>query len=174
VVTERMPNVALEPAWIGVIGTGIGALATGLPNFGGAVVQAISARGQRKHETELATAKSESDTAEANTQREHEDALRRKQLAVDMLGQRRDTIANWREQLRFARNVREAWLCNDGIKVNEPNVVGDEWFEELRPHLSPDSRYARAVVVNCDLETVTALSIEIGRIEREWTAETQG
>ena len=41
--------VALEPAWIGVIGTGIGALANGIPALATAVVQGFSAKGQREH-----------------------------------------------------------------------------------------------------------------------------
>ena len=165
--------MALDSAWIGVIGTGIGALASGIPTFGTAVVQSLTARGQRKHDAAKAKEKREADAAEAKEQRDHDEAARRRQVATGMLQQRRSTIANWREQLRFSRNVHDTWK-ERGNHWGEPNVVGEEWFEELRPHLAVESPYATSHEVHCDIETVTALSIQIGRIEREWTAEAQG
>ena len=162
----------MEPAWIGVIGTGIGALAGGIPALGTAIVQSLSARAQRKHDAAEAAAKREADAAEAKARRDHEETVRRQQIATDMFQHRRATIADWREQLRVARNAYQYWEENRGRP--EPNIVGDEWFEELRAYLSPDSAYVARQEVNCDMRTVTALSIEIGRIEQEWTREAQG
>lgn len=159
-----------------MIGTGVGALASGLPKLGSVIVQGISARGQRKHDIEQAKVKREADAAEAEVQREHDDSVRRREIAVQMLQQRRALISRWREQLRYARDVYDVWLQGEkasNISYDPPNVVGDEWFEELRPHLSAESPYRMAIQVSCDISVVTALSIEIGRIEREWIAEAQ-
>ncbi len=55
-----------------------------------------------------------------------------------------------------------------------PNVVGDEWFEGLRPHLPTTgevAKYRNAHEISCDNATVALLSLEIGRIEQEWVDE---
>ena len=56
-------------------------------------------------------------------------------------------------------------------------MVGDEWFEGLRPHLPTTgdaAMYRTAHEVHCDNQTLTRLSLEIGRIDREWTEEARG
>jgi hypothetical protein len=56
-------------------------------------------------------------------------------------------------------------------------VVGDEWFESLRPHLPTTgdaAKYRAAHEVHCDNPTLTLLSLEIGRMEHEWTEEAKG
>jgi hypothetical protein len=165
----------LDPAWIGVIGTGIGALASGLPAFGSAVVSSVSARGQRAHDAAQADAKREADAAEAKAQRDHEEAKQRRQQAAQMMDYRRATIADWREKLRHAHIEHNGWRSGNTNIAPQPNVVSREWFEELRPHLSGDAqRFRTARAVYCDSATVALLSLEIGRIEREWTAEAQG
>ena len=57
-----------------------------------------------------------------------------------------------------------------------PIVVGDEWFEGLRPHLpatGENAKYRTAHEVHCDNATVATLSLEIGRIERQWVDEAK-
>lgn len=157
----------------------------GLPTLGTAIVSGIGAGKQRKHDANEAKAKREADNAEAKAQREHQDAVRRRQVAADLLPQRQARIDAWRENLRVARNEVQSWQLElmhvEGedeprhrLREEQPNVVGEEWFEELRAHLPDDSMYRRAQSVFCDLETVTALALEVGRIERAWTAEAQG
>lgn len=178
-------RVALDPLWIGVVGAGIGAFAGGLPTVWTAVVNAVSARGQRQHDAAEAKAQREADAAEAKAQREHENTLRRRQVAAQLLSERQVKIHSWRENLRYARNEHQSWqqgLMNiEGEpspvhrqRLERPNVVGEEWFEELRGLLPEDSVYRDTTAVFCDLDTVTELSQEIGRLEREWTAEAQG
>jgi hypothetical protein len=56
-------------------------------------------------------------------------------------------------------------------------VVGDVWFEALRPHLSATgdtAKFRTAHEVHCDNPTLIVLSLEIGRIEQEWTEEAKG
>lgn len=57
------------------------------------------------------------------------------------------------------------------------HVVGDEWFEGLRPHLPTTGEAAKfrtAYEVRCDNPTLMVLSLEIGRIEKEWMVEASG
>jgi hypothetical protein len=164
--------VALDPTWIGVIGAGIGAMAAGLTGLGTAVVQRLAARDQRKHDADEAKVKREADAEAAKAQREHEDALHRQQQAIDKLEQRRETITHWRTQLEEAGSVFTSWRARSPSSDQyRPNIVGQGWFEELRGYLPETSRYVGRTDVYCDPETVTALSIEISRIERRWTAE---
>ncbi len=54
---------------------------------------------------------------------------------------------------------------------------GDAWFEGLRPHLPTKgeaAKYRNAHEVHCDNPTLMLLSLEIGRIEKEWTEEANG
>lgn len=53
----------------------------------------------------------------------------------------------------------------------------DEWFEGLRPHLPTTGEAAKfrtAYEVRCDNPTLMVLSLEIGRIEKEWMVEASG
>ncbi|MEN4474627.1 hypothetical protein [Mycolicibacterium cosmeticum] len=171
----------MDPLWIGVIGTGIGAFAgSGVP----AVVQALTARGQRRHDAEQARLQREAESADAEaqrgadaaaalSQREFEEAIRRRQFAAELLPERRAKIEYWRENLFEASRQQRQFLGPDDSK---PNVVGERWFEELRPYLTGE-----AADYCCDVETVRIenyilglLSDEITRIEREWIAEAQG
>jgi hypothetical protein len=88
---------------------------------------------------------------------------------------RHDSVQSWRAGLANARDTYRQWAAGprDG---DAPNVVGDEWFEGLRPHLPSTgeaAKYRTALDVNCDNSTVALLSLEIGRIEREWVDETR-
>jgi hypothetical protein len=88
---------------------------------------------------------------------------------------RHDSVQSWRAGLANARDTYRQWAAGprDG---DAPNVVGDEWFEGLRPHLPSTgeaAKYRTALDVNCDNSTVALLSLQIGRIEREWVDETR-
>ena len=144
--------MALEPAWIGVIGTGIGAFAGGLPAFGTAVVQSVSARSQRKIDAEVAKAKLYAEAAEAKAQRDHEEALRR-----------RATIADWR-----------AGIASMNVGAPHTEYTRTTWYETLRPYLLESERKQlespRTVIVLP--ETGRGLKDRftgaVDRIEREW------
>lgn len=75
-----------------------------------------------------------------------------------------------------ARDSYRQWAAGprDG---DAPNVVGDEWFEGLRPHLPTTgeaAKYRNAHEISCDNATLALLSLEIGRVEREWMEEAKG
>ena len=73
------------------------------------------------------------------------------------------------------RDAYRLWAAGERDDA-APNVVGDEWFEGLRPHLPATgeaAKYRTAHEVHCDNPTVALLSLEIGRIEREWVEETK-
>ena len=96
------------------------------------------------------------------------------QLIANLQVQRHDTVQRWRTGLASARDAYRQWAAGarDGAA---PNVVGDEWFEGLRPHLptaGEAAKYRTAHEVHCNDSTVALLSLEIGRIEREWVDET--
>ena len=98
------------------------------------------------------------------------------QMTMHLHGQRCETIHGWRTGLAGARDAYQQWACGTH-EGSPPNVVGDAWFEGLRPHL-PDTgeaaKYRAAHEVHCDYPTLTFLSLEIGRIEAAWTEEARG
>jgi hypothetical protein len=98
------------------------------------------------------------------------------QMKMHIHTQRCDAIHRWRSGLADARDAYRRWACgprND----HPPNVVGDEWFESLRPYLATTGEAAEfrtAHEVHCDNPTLMLLSLEIGRVEKEWTNEAKG
>jgi hypothetical protein len=97
------------------------------------------------------------------------------EMFANLHSRRHDSVQSWRAGLATARDTYRQWAAGsrDG---DAPNVVGDEWFEGLRPHLPSTgeaAKYRTALDVNCDNPTVALLSLEIGRIEREWADETR-
>jgi hypothetical protein len=98
------------------------------------------------------------------------------QMKFQLHSQRCEAIQRWRSGLADARDAHRQWACGPRIG-NPPNVVGDEWFEGLRPHLPTTgeaAKYRSAHEVHCDNQTLMLLSLEIGRVEREWTEEAKG
>jgi hypothetical protein len=98
------------------------------------------------------------------------------QMNMHIHTQRCDAIHRWRSGLADARDAYRQWACgprND----DPPNVVGDQWFESLRPYLPTTGEAAEfrtAHEVHCDNPTLMLLSLEIGRVEKEWTNEAKG
>jgi len=100
----------------------------------------------------------------------------KRQAQVDLLSHRHDVLKEWRAGLASAGDTYRQWAA--GPRDTEaPNVVGAEWFESLRPYL-PDTgeaaHYRTAHDVHCDNPTLVTLSLEIGRIEKDWTAAAIG
>jgi hypothetical protein len=97
------------------------------------------------------------------------------QMMSNLHSQRHDAVRGWRAGLANARDTYRQWAA--GSRDHDaPNAVGDEWFEGLRPHLPSTgeaAKYRTAHEINCDNATVAVLSLEIGRIEREWVDETK-
>jgi hypothetical protein len=97
------------------------------------------------------------------------------QMMANLHSQRAEAVQRWRAGLAIARDTYRQWAA--GPRDHDaPNVVGDEWFEGLRPHLPTTgeaANYRTAHEVNCDNATVALLSLEMGRIEREWVDETK-
>jgi hypothetical protein len=98
------------------------------------------------------------------------------QMKFHLHSQRHEAVKCWRTGLAEARDVYRQWTA--GPRVGDPpTVVGDEWFEGLRPHLPTTgeaAKYRNAHEVHCDNSTLMKLSLEIGRIEHEWTEEAKG
>jgi hypothetical protein len=98
------------------------------------------------------------------------------QMRSQIHAQRCEAIQGWRTGLTGARDAYRQWSC--GPRVGDPpNVVGDAWFEGLRPHLPTQgeaAKYRNAHEVHCENPTLMLLSLEIGRIENEWTEEAKG
>ncbi|ETZ30989.1 hypothetical protein [Mycobacterium intracellulare] len=156
----------MDSAWIGVIGTGVGALATGLPSLGSAIVQSLSARGQRKHDAEQARIKREADEAAAETEREQQAAEREAANAAELRAQRRQKIDGWRTDLCKAVEAEDEWRINNYGDILRPNLIGSPWFEEIRGYLS--EMFSYATEVHADGEMVGHLSRMISHLEREW------
>jgi len=98
------------------------------------------------------------------------------QVNVNLQTQRHEAIKHWRAGLAGARDVYRHWEAGPRDK-DSPNAVGDEWFEGLRPHLPTTGEAAKfrtAHQVNGDNATLMMLSLEIGRIEKEWVEEARG
>jgi hypothetical protein len=173
VVVGKMMRV--DSAWIAVIGTAAGAGVTGVVGIGKAVVEALSARSQRKHDSDQAKAQRDAEKADKDAQREHErlTALRKS---------RWQQISSWREGLALSASAYQKFAAvfdDDNSHRNAsarllvtPNVVGDAWFQSLRPHLSDEFRTQS--VLRCDAELVVKLGDEIDRVQRGWAAESEG
>ncbi len=98
------------------------------------------------------------------------------QINANLQSQRWESLRFWRAGLCGARDRYRQWEAG-GRDGDPPNVVGDEWFEGLRPHLPGTGKgatFRAAHEVHCDNPTVTLLSLEIGRVEMEWTDEAKG
>jgi len=98
------------------------------------------------------------------------------QMTMQLHAQRCDAVQQWRSGLADARDAYQQWACGPR-DVDAPNVVGDQWFEALRPHLPTTgdaAKYRIAHEVHCDNPTLMLLSLEVGRIEKEWTEEAKG
>jgi hypothetical protein len=105
-----------------------------------------------------------------------QDNNQRHQIKMQLHAQRCDAVQRWRTGLADARDAYRQWACGPRT-ADAPNVVGDAWFEALRPHLPTTGEAAKfrlAHEVHCDNGTLTLLSLEIGRIENEWTEEAKG
>jgi hypothetical protein len=62
----------------------------------------------------------------ANTEHKH-------QMIANLQSQRAEAVMRWRAGLAGARDMYRRWAA--GPRDNDaPNVVGDEWFEGLRPY----------------------------------------
>ena len=97
------------------------------------------------------------------------------QMMANLHSQRAEAVQRWRVGLANARDAYRQWAA-EPRDHDAPNVVGDEWFEGLRPHLpitGEAAEYRTAHEVHCDNPTVALLSLEMGRIEREWVDETK-
>jgi hypothetical protein len=104
----------------------------------------------------------------ANSEHKH-------QLITNLQSQRDEAVKQWRCGLAGARDTYRQWAVGPR-DTDAPNVVGDEWFEGLRPHLATTgdgAKYRIAHEISCDNPTVALLSLEIGRIEREWIHEAK-
>lgn len=102
---------------------------------------------------------------------------RRLQVVASLRSQRDTSIKLWRVGLEHARDAHRRSLETTPDGSGAPNIVGDEWFESLRPYLAKHGdggRYRTATDVRCDNVTVAALSLEIGRVEQEWLDEAKG
>lgn len=100
----------------------------------------------------------------------------RRQAQVELQSRRHDVLREWRAGLAEARDTYRQWAAGPR-DTDPPNVVGAEWFESLRPYLpgtGEGSQYRTALEVACDNPTVVMLSLEIGRIEKDWVDEVTG
>jgi hypothetical protein len=104
----------------------------------------------------------------SNSERKH-------QMIASLQGQRHETVQHWRAGLAAARDTYREWAAGPRTQ-DAPNAVGDEWFEGLRPHLpqtGESAAFRNAHEIHCDNPTVALLSLEIGRIERQWVEEAK-
>jgi hypothetical protein len=100
----------------------------------------------------------------------------RHQMIANVHSQRAESVKQWRSGLAAARDAYRQWAAGPPDN-HAPNIVGDEWFEGLRPHLPATGEAAKfrtAHEINCDNATVALLSLEIGRVEQQWTEEARG
>ena len=100
----------------------------------------------------------------------------KRQAQFDLLSHRHDVLKQWRSGLAGARDTYRQWAAGPR-DIEAPNVVGAEWFESLRPYLpgtGEAAQYRTAHEVQCDNPTVVTLSLEIGRIEKDWIDEANG
>jgi hypothetical protein len=99
----------------------------------------------------------------------------RHHMLLSLFSQRAEEVRRWREGLAGARDAYRQWAA--GPRTGDPpNIVGDAWFEGLRPNLptvGAAAKYRTAHEISCDNPTVALLSLEIGRVEQLWTDEAK-
>jgi len=99
----------------------------------------------------------------------------RHQMIASVHSHRAEAVKQWRAGLADARDAYRQWAAGKR-ETDAPNVVGDEWFEGLRPQLPTTgevAKYRTAHEICCDNPTVALLSLEIGRVERQWMEEAR-
>jgi hypothetical protein len=135
----------LDQAWIGVIGTGIGAALGVAPTSIKAVLDWRTAKGERE-------------------QRERE--IHRGQIKewLDGLNSARIADQGW-ESAQNNPLMQDTFLTRE----ERPNIVGSPWFLSLRKHLP--AKYQDALEVHCDNLTAFELGKEIERKERQWLGD---
>lgn len=152
----------LDPAWVGVVGTGvgaaIGAVGNGLVELAKAATtgrqqrkadaerrkdEAAEAKAVREHDTAEKAAQREHDAAEAEAERQRVAAQREADRRAAQRAERVETIRQWREGLAAAHLEYETWVAtrdsqrpkpNGFAFTPEPNIVSTPWFQSLRPH----------------------------------------
>lgn len=65
-------------------------------------------------------------------------------MNVDLQARRYEAVRVWRSGLCSASNAYRQWEAGSR-DTHAPNVVGDEWFEGLRPHLPTTGRQRSSV-----------------------------
>ena len=98
------------------------------------------------------------------------------QVNLTLQSQRHECLRHWRAGLAGARDQYRQWEAGPQ-DCAPPNVVGDEWFEGLRPYLPETGeagQHRTAHEVHCDNPTVMLLSLEIGEVEKGWIDEARG
>ncbi len=98
------------------------------------------------------------------------------QMNIALHSQRSEAVRTWRSGLCAASCDYRQWVAG-GRHGDPPNVVGTEWYEGLRPHLpstGETSQFRQAHEIHLDNPTLMALSLEIGRIEKEWMDRASG
>ena len=166
-------RVALDPAWIGVIGAGGGAA---IGAFGSALVewakvatqgkqQRLADAERRGHEAAEAKAQREADAAEKEAQRQHETAQREREHRAAERTERVEQMTEWREGLAAAHIEYEKWwaMRNADSKpasvhyTPEPNSVSAPWFQSLRRHLSSatSAQLRSGDAIQCDNDMPT-------------------
>jgi hypothetical protein len=153
-----------------VLGALAGAGITGVITLGVTITNNIFQRGDAKD-------KRTHDKSENKANRNHE-------RSAALLAHRQERIKLWRKGLESAHADYQKfwqWIADNPPETRtkpdpqEPNIVGTEWFESMRPYLvnSPDLQgYLRADQAPCEPPLVLLLSREIGRLEGEWEAES--
>jgi hypothetical protein len=97
------------------------------------------------------------------------------QMIATVHSRQHDSVQSWRAGLANARDTYRRW-ASGSRDHDAPNAVGDAWFEGLRPHLPATGEAAAfrtAHEIHCDNPTVALLSLEIGRVERQWIEEAK-
>lgn len=109
--------MAMEMAMMGLLGTVVGASAMGIGGIAKSIAEA--------YVPGVAAAKD-----------------RRQQMNVDLQARRYEAVRVWRSGLCSASNAYRQWEAGSR-DTHAPNVVGDEWFEGLRPHLPTTGEAAK-------------------------------
>jgi hypothetical protein len=172
--------MTLDPAWIGVVGTGggavIGALGSSLVEWAKVTTQGkqqrLSDADRREHDAAEAKAVRDAEAAEKAAQRKHDEreALAQRQhdertaLRIEQVNQ----IREWREGLAAAHADYKKWIDDE---APEPNIVSAVWFQDLRRHLSSTgipTSYETDSVIQCDVEDMNKIGDAIRDLQQQW------
>lgn len=169
----------MDPIWVGVIGTGIGALVGGATSLLAPLIswhtESKRITAEHKNAEDLLVLEQANLIEKLNTEHAQKMEERARESELAKRDSSRQKVREWREgmqsateDLRMDRERVEKELKEKRSSTPVFTLNGRAWFETLRPHLELDWFEMQSAVSASSWEDLQPVSEEINRIEAEW------